>query len=182
MTRIRPLTALLFCSLFLGPARPGAAENLSTSVAGIVLPRYTSPATRIVIYRNPKVLVNQAPAASNTLHSGSFTIDSTLIPGLPAAAIGVFLFVDAETSQYFALKADNDLPVAPIGMDATFLQMGYPGPACGGCDSPPGYIYHENNTFFLPLKDGAVHTVVWELYPVRVSTAKIKVSCLGYVE
>lgn len=196
VTRIRPLTALLFCSLFLGHARPGAAENLSTSVAGIVLPRYTSPTTRVVIYRNPKVLVNRLPgdggtpdfASINTTLSGSFIINSTLIPGLPASAIGVFLFVYAEASRYFGLKADNDLPAPPGGIDANFLQMGYPGSAaCPGgvnaCDSPPTYVFHENNTFFLPLKDGEIHEVEWEIYSVRSSPGtRLKIICLGYVE
>ena len=96
--------------------------------------------------------------------------------------MGVLLFVDAQTDLYFGLNAINDLDPAPLGLQANFLQMGVS--AGSGYVASLGRVYHENNTFYLPLRQEQTHTIQWELSDSQpdAKIASFKVVCLGHVE
>src|SRR3989338_5226503 len=91
-------------------------ETLSPSASGIVTPKNG----KVVIYRIPRQLLVENTSSGGT-GNGSFTLQSSIVP---TSAIGVLLGVDVSTDGYLGLIAVNDLPPAPAGLEANFLQIG----------------------------------------------------------
>ena len=153
------------------------AENLSTSLAGIVTPSYSG--RTIFIYRAPRVLTLRAFGAGISLN-GSLTLDAASVP---ATAVGVLLHIDAMTNLYFGINSSDlaalpNPPVPPGTLQVNFLQMGSP----TGYTAPASRVYHENNNFYLPLIAGQAHSINWRIVTAASSAGSFKIVCLGYVE
>lgn len=150
-------------------------ETLSTSVSGIVTPNNNRDG-KVVIYRIPKRLLVEGTNPGGT-ENGFFTLQSSIVP---TSAIGVFLGVNVRTDGYLGLTAVNDLPAAPAGLEANFLQIGL---STGGYAPPTGWLYQENNIFYLPLKQGIAHTIQWMAIDRDDSVgSNFSVYCMGYIE
>lgn len=152
------------------------AENLSTSLAGIVTPNYSG--RTVFIYRTPKALALQDVGAGANAN-GSFNLDTSSIP---TTAVGVFLYINAMTDRYFGLNSSDlaalpNPPVPPGTLQVNFLQMGDP----SGYIAPAARVYHENNNFYLPLVADQTHRIDWRLVTASRS-GSLRIFCLGYLE
>ncbi|GEM_PF-4927406 len=157
------------------------AENLSTSLAGIVTPSYSG--RTIFIYRTPRVLAQES-VGGGTSTNGGFTIDASSVP---TTAVGVLLHIDAMTDRFVRLTQQPDWGMfvtspVPLGVSSgTFLLIGDVSDGSNGYIAPALRVYHENNNFYLPLVAGLAHTINWRIVTVS-RLGSLKIVCLGYVE